>query len=181
MNAIAAVDRRWGIGRDGRLLQSVPEDMEYFRRMTLRKAVIMGRKTLESFPGKRPLKNRLENIVLTTRRDLAIPGVTVVHSAEEACARARAYAPEDVFVIGGGEVYRAMLPFCSRAYITKLDGSWDADTFFPDLDADPDWILTGSGGPRDCPGLKYEFTVYERTAESPARIAGNGGGHDEPA
>lgn len=139
MNLIAAVDRNWAIGRNGKLLVSIPQDMAYFRQMTTGKVVIMGRKTLESFPKKKPLRNRAENIVITRQTDYQAEGATVVHSVEEALNAAARYDTRDVFVIGGGEVYRSLLPYCDTAYITKIDFAYDADTRLPDLDHDPEW------------------------------------------
>ena len=139
MNLIAAVDRNWAIGRNGKLLVSIPQDMAYFRQMTTGKVVIMGRKTLESFPKKKPLRNRAENIVITRQTDYQAEDATVVHSVEEALNAAARYDTRDVFVIGGGEVYRSLLPYCDTAYITKIDFAYDADTRLPDLDHDPEW------------------------------------------
>lgn len=163
MNCIAAVDSRWSIGQDGSLLVSIPTDMKFFKAMTNGKTVIMGRKTLESFPGKQPLKNRT-NIVLSRNMDLEIPGAKVVHSVEEALQAVSGISPEDVFVIGGGSVYRDMLPYCDTAYITKIDYVYAADTSFPDLDADPEWELSEEGEERTYFDLIYSFNVYQRRA-----------------
>lgn len=161
MNCIAAVDSAWSIGRNGKLLASIPADMKFFRNMTMRRVVIMGRKTLESFPKKQPLAGRV-NIVLTSDRDYKVPGAVVVHSVEEAIEAVSGYASEDVFVIGGGKVYRDMLPFCDTAYITKIHYTYDADTSFPDLDSDSGWYLAEQGEEQTCFDLIYEFDVYKR-------------------
>lgn len=161
MNTIAAVDRNWAIGRDGKLLVSIPADMAFFRRMTTGKTVIMGRRTLESFPGGKPLKGR-KNIVLTRDPDYAAEGAVVVHSPEEALAAVSGCGPDDVFVIGGGTVYRAMLPYVDTAYITRIDYAYDADCSFPDLDADPEWELAEEGEEQTYFNLVYEFDVYRR-------------------
>ncbi len=162
MYAIAAVDQNWGIGKNGKLLTSIPADMAYFRKMTLGKALIMGRRTLESFPGKKPLPGRLANIVITSREDYSADGICVVHSPEEAVRYAERFAPDDVFVIGGGMIYKALLPYCTKAFITKIDYSFDADTSFPDLDADPSWELAETGEEQTYFDLVYEFDVYVR-------------------
>ena len=162
MNLIAAVDRNWAIGKNGKLLTSIPADMDYFRRMTTGKALIMGRKTLESFPGKQPLKGRLANIVLTKDWDYRAEGAQIVHSVEEALECAAQFRDEDVFVIGGGEIYAAMLPYCRKAYITRIDYAFDADTAFPNLDADPAWELVRSSEEQTYFDLVYEFDLYVR-------------------
>lgn len=161
MKMIAAADRNWGIGKDGKLLVSIPADMKYFRSMTLGNAVIMGRKTLESFPGGRPLPGRL-NIVLTSREDFQAEGVLAVHSVEEAVKTARAIEDREVFVIGGGQVYEALLPYCDTAYVTRIDYVYEADTRFPDLDRDPEWELYSSGEEQTCFDLVYSFDEYRR-------------------
>lgn len=162
MNLIAAVDRNWAIGRNGKLLVSIPQDMAYFRQMTTGKVVIMGRKTLESFPKKKPLRNRAENIVITRQTDYQAECATVVHSVEEALNAAARYDTRDVFVIGGGEVYRSLLPYCDTAYITKIDFAYDADTRLPDLDHDPEWEKVRATDELTYFDLVYEFDTYRR-------------------
>lgn len=120
MIMIVAADKNWGIGVNGDLLTPLPEDMKFFREKTQNSVVIYGRKTLESFPGAQPLKNRV-NIVITTNPTFECEGVTVVHSVEEAAKEAEKYADKNVFVIGGGTIYRQMLKYCHKAYITKID------------------------------------------------------------
>ena len=132
MNLIVAVDSNWGIGKDNKLLVSIPADMKFFRTTTSGKVVIMGRKTLESFPNGLPLKNRV-NIVITGNKDYKVKDGVVVHSVEEALQEAGKYPSEDVYVIGGDSIYRQMLPYCSKAHVTKIDFAYQADTFFPNL------------------------------------------------
>ena len=132
MNLIAAVDRNWAIGYKNELLVRIPEDQKWFRETTTGKAVIMGRKTLESFPNKSPLKNRL-NVVITSDMNYSVPGAVVVHSIDEAVEAVRDYADDDVYVIGGESIYRQMIPLCSTAHITKVDYAYQADAHFPDL------------------------------------------------
>ncbi|MCR5295283.1 MAG: dihydrofolate reductase [Lachnospiraceae bacterium] len=164
MNCIAAVDRNYGIGRGGRLLVSIPEDMKFFRRMTMGKTVILGRKTLLSFPGSAPLERR-RNIVLTRSAE-AIPGAECVRSVEEALLRVRGEDPENVFVIGGASVYKAFLPYIRKAYLTKIDYSYEADCHFPNLDEDPEWELESESDEMTCFDLCYTFTVYRRKERS---------------
>lgn len=161
MNLIAAVDRNWAIGYKNELLVRIPEDQKWFRETTTGKAVIMGRKTLESFPNKSPLKNRL-NVVITSDMNYSVPGAVVVHSIDEAVEAVRDYADDDVYVIGGESIYRQMLPLCSTAHITKVDYAYQADAHFPDLDKEEGWKITGTSDERTYFDIIYEFVKYER-------------------
>lgn len=161
MNLIAAVDANWAIGYKNELLVRIPEDQKWFRETTTGKAVIMGRKTLESFPGKRPLKNRL-NIVITKDVNYTAEGAVVVHSIEEAIEAAADYADDDIYVIGGESIYRQMLPMCKVAHITKVDYEYQADAYFPNLDKEEGWKITESSDERNYFDLVYEFVKYER-------------------
>lgn len=163
MNVIVNVDKNWAIGKGNKLLVSIPQDMKFFREMTMGKVVVMGRKTLESFPGGQPLKKRV-NIVLTGDRQYQAGDAVVVHSMEELLEELKKYPPEDVFVIGGESIYRSLLPWCTKAYVTKTDHAYDADTWFPDLDRDPEWKMTKSSEEQTYFDLEYYFTIYERTA-----------------
>lgn len=152
MNAIVCADRNWGIGREGALLVRIPEDLRRFKALTTGHAVILGRKTLATFPGGRPLPGR-RNLVLSRDPEFQPEGVEVFRGLD---ALLKAAAPED-FVIGGAEVYRQLLPYCGRVYVTRLDEAYPADAFFPDLDACHGWRLvsTEPGGP----GFRYD--TYE--------------------
>ena len=161
MNLIAAADENWAIGKDGGLLAHLPGDMKFFRETTREKVVVMGRKTLESFPGKKPLKNRI-NIVLTRNPDYAPEGVTICGSVKEALELLTQYNSEDIFIIGGGTVYRAFLPYCRKAYITHIFHTFSADTVFPNLDQEPGWKLTKVLGKGEDNGIRYEFCLYEQ-------------------
>ena len=158
MDAVVAVYEDWGIGRDGTQPVVVPEDRRHFREITGSGTVIVGRRTLGDFPGGRPLKGR-RNIVLT--RQLAeIPGAEIARSPEEAVELAR--GEEQVFVIGGESVYRTMLPWLDRVYVTKIHARPESDAFFPELDGDAQWRVTARSGLRSSGGLEYEFLTYER-------------------
>ncbi len=161
MNLIVAVDKNWAIGKDNKLLVSIPADMKYFREMTTGKVVVMGRKTLESFPGGRPLANRT-NLVLTTDVSYQKEGAETVGSVDALIKTLKAYDEEDIFVIGGESVYRALLPYCQKAYITKIDHSYDADTYFPNLDKDQEWCMTKISDEQTYFDLEYVFAIYER-------------------
>lgn len=160
MNIIVAVDKNWAIGKDNRMMWSIPADMKFFRETTKGNVVIMGRKTLESFPQGQPLKNRV-NIVITRKKDYKVKGAVIVHSVKEAIEEAEKYEGE-LFVIGGESIYRAMLAYCDTAYVTKIDHAFDADTYFPDLDGDQEWEMTKISEEQTCFDLEYYFTVYER-------------------
>ena len=160
MNLIVAVDKNWAIGKDNRMMWSIPADMKFFRETTKGNVVIMGRKTLESFPQGQPLKNRV-NIVITRNRDYKVKGAVIVHSVKEALSEAEKYEGA-VYVIGGESIYREMLPLCDTAFITKIDHAYDADTYFPNLDEDGEWRMTKISDEQTCFDLEYYFTVYER-------------------
>lgn len=161
MQIIAAADTRWGIGKDGKLLVAIPADQKYFQSTTTGHTVIMGRKTLESFPGKKPLKNR-RNIVLTRQTDYTVEGAEVVSSIEEVMDLIRGTDPDEVFCIGGAEIYRLFLPYCDKALITRIDHVYDADTFLPDLDSDPEWELVQKSEEQVFFDLTYHFCVYRK-------------------
>lgn len=158
MDLIVAVYDDWGIGQDGTQPVALQADRKFFREMTRGAAVIAGRRTVEDFPGQQPLPNRT-NIVLS-RKELQMPGFFVCHSPEEALQLTA--GQEKVMVIGGGSVYRQMLPLCDRAYITKVHTTPYSDTFFENLDACEDWTLHQvlSSGVED--GIAYEMCVYIR-------------------
>lgn len=163
MNLIVAVDKNWAIGAGNKLLVSIPQDMKFFRETTKGKVVAMGRKTLESFPGGQPLKNRV-NIVMTTDKAYSTNGIVLVHSLEEMMCELKKYPSEDIYVIGGETIYRQLLPHCDRAYITRIDHAYDADTYFPNLDEDPQWKMTKTSEEQTYFDLEYAFTVYERVS-----------------
>ncbi len=160
MNLIVAVDKNWAIGKDNKMMWSIPGDMKFFRETTRGNIVIMGRKTLESFPQGQPLKNRV-NIVITKNPNYKVKDAVIVHSIEEAMEEAKKYKGE-IYVIGGESIYRAMLPYCDTALVTKIDHAFDADTYFPNLDADEEWQMTKISEEQTCFNLEYYFTVYER-------------------
>ena len=159
MNMIVAVDSNWAIGHKGKLLVSIPEDMQFFRRETTGKVVVMGRKTLESFPNGLPLKNRV-NVVITKDEEYNVKDAIICHSIEEALEVLKQYNDEDIYVIGGESVYRQFLPYCSVAHVTKINYSYDADTYFPNLDEMDEWTIEESSDERTYFDLEYEFVKY---------------------
>ena len=163
MNLIAAVDKNWAIGYQNKLLTSIPEDMKFFRQTTTGKVVVMGRKTLESFPGKKPLKNRT-NIVLTKNPSYQPEGAIVVHNEDELREELKKYDSEDIFVIGGESIYRQLLDECDKAYITKIEYAYTADAYFPNLDEKEEWKITAESEEHTCFDLEYFFLTYEKNA-----------------
>ena len=161
MNIIVAVDKNWGIGKDNRLLVSIPADMKFFRTTTTGKVVVMGRKTLESFPGGQPLKNRT-NIVLTRDVNYKVKDAVIVHSVEELLEELKKYDSEEVYVIGGDSVYSAMLDHCDTAYVTKIDCAYEADTWFPNLDEREDWSPAEASEEQTYFDLEYQFVKYKK-------------------
>lgn len=161
MNMIAAVDKNWAIGKGNKLLVSIPADMKFFRETTTGKVVVMGRKTLESFPGGLPLKNR-RNIVLTRDRDYRAKGAVIVHSKAELLEELKKYDSKDVYVIGGASVYEMLLDDCDVAHITKIDYAYEADAYFPNLDQNGDWEITADSEEQTYFDLEYRFLKYQK-------------------
>lgn len=158
MNAIASVDENWGIGYQGELLARVSADLRRFKALTMGHPVILGRKTLATFPGGRPLPGR-DNLIMSTSMETAPEGARVFRDLGSLLRAARS----DSFVIGGETVYRQLLPYCDTAYLTLFHRAFQADAFFPDLDADPAWTLSGEEGPFETEeGLSYTFRTYRR-------------------
>ena len=165
MNVIVAVDANWAIGLGGDQLCYIPADLKRFQRLTTGHPVLLGRKTLATFPGGRPLKNR-RNLILSADPAFAPEGAEVFRTMEDALAAATA----DTFVIGGESVYRQALAFCDTAYVTKLNKAFPADRWFPNLDQDPAWEIAETEGPFDHEGLGFSFVTYRRRAvERPER------------
>ena len=161
MNLIVAVDNNWAIGNKNKLLVSIPNDMKHFREETTGKVVVLGRKTLETFPQGQPLKNRT-NIILSRNAKPAVKGAVTVHSGEELLEDLKKYDDEDVYVIGGDSVYKQLLPYCNVAHVTKIDHEYEADTYFPNLDRDPEWEITADSDEQTYFDLPYQFLKYER-------------------
>ena len=163
MNAIVAVDKNWAIGRDNDLLFSLPTDMKRFRTLTSGGTVLMGRKTLDSFPNGKPLPKRV-NIVLTRSSEFAREGAVIVPDYDAALAAAADTEPDKVWVIGGGSVYAALLSQCKRVYLTIVDAVAEgADTFFPNLEELPEWEVESVSEPIEENGLTYRFVDYVNT------------------
>ena len=162
MKLIVAVDERWGIGKDGDLLLSIPDDMRFFREKTRTAVLVMGYNTLLSFPNSKPLPKR-RNIVLSAE-PVVIEGAEVVTSLEELFALLREVDSDNIFVIGGGSIYRQLYPYCDTAYITKMGFDGEADTFMANLDEEELWTVAEASEEKDYEGIKYRFLTYRNSA-----------------
>lgn len=159
MELIVAADKNWAIGRNNELLIRIPNDMKNFRRMTEGNVVVMGRKTLESFPGGKPLPNRT-NIVMSRRSGYDGKGAVVVKDLEELKEELKKYEEKTIYVVGGGTMYRMLLPYCDKAWVTKLDYAYEADTRMPNLDEKDEWVLEEPGEEQTYFDLIYYFSLY---------------------
>ena len=161
MNLIAAVDKNWAIGKNNQLLVRIPADQKFFRETTTGKVVVMGRKTLESFPNGLPLKNRT-NIVLTRDKNYKVKDAIVLHSMDELMVELEKYDSDDIYIIGGEKIYAQLVDQCDVAHITKIDYEYDADAYFPNLDEKPEWVITGDSEEQTYFDLEFFFYRYEK-------------------
>ena len=164
MNMIVAVDSNWAIGNKNQLLISIPADHKMFRQETTGKIVVLGRKTLETFPNGLPLPNRT-NIILSTNQDYKVKDAIVVHGIEELLEELKKYDTKDVYIIGGETVYRQMLPYADIIHVTKIDREYEADAFFPNLDELPEWVNTENSDEQVYFDTTYTFEKYEKKGE----------------
>ena len=162
MNLIVAVDKNWGIGSNNGLLYNLKQDMDFFKEKTMGKVVVMGDRTLASFPKGNPLKNRI-NICISDKASFEKEGVIVVHSLQELFETLSFYDTENIFVIGGGFVYKQLLPYCNTAYITKIQSEKPADRFFPNLDEMSDWKLEKTSDPHFEQDVVFYFCEYKNS------------------
>lgn len=160
IRAIVHADKEWGIGKNGDMMFSLPKDMKFFRETTLGHTVVMGGNTLRSFPNQKPLKNRV-NIVLS--RGQVRDDCIIVRSFNELKREMKARKNEEIYVIGGGEIYKELLPYCDEALVTKVDAVGNADTFFPNLDEDKNFVCVAVSEPIDDNGNTIRFTTYKNT------------------
>jgi dihydrofolate reductase len=161
MNMIVAVDANWAIGNKNNLLVRIPADHKMFRNETTGKVVVLGRKTLETFPNAMPLPNR-KNIILSTNPDYTVKDADVVHSIDELLENLKQYKDEEIYIIGGASVYEAMLPYVDTVHVTKIDHEYEADAFFPNLDKDENWKITAESDEQVYFDITYSFVKYER-------------------
>ena len=161
MTIIVAADEKWGIGKNNELLVRIPADLKNFKTLTTGNVVVLGRKTLETFPGKKPLPNRV-NIIMSRDSGYATEGAEVCHSTSELLEMVKAYEGKEIFVIGGGMIYEELLPYCDKAIVTRIDKVFDADTYFPDLDGDEAWEITDTSEEQTLFDLTYHYVTYKR-------------------
>lgn len=167
MQLIVAVDKNWAIGNGKKLLVRIPEDQKFFRETTTGHVVVLGRKTLAEFPNGLPLKNRT-NIILTRDENFTAKDAIIVHSKEELFEELKNYNSDDIFVIGGESVYEMLYEYCDTAHVTKIDFSYQADKFFPNLDEETNWKITGDSDEHTYFDLEYYFYRYEN--DNPKKI-----------
>lgn len=159
MKLIVAVNRNWAIGKGGKLLYSLPEDLKFFKETTLNKIVVMGRKTLQSLPHQQPLKDR-HNIIVS-RNNIVNNDVTVVHSISELLDLDIDF--DNVFVIGGASIYEKLLPYCNTVYLTMVYDDTDGDVYFPNISNMPNWVITSNSELKSDKGYTYRFRTYTNT------------------
>ncbi len=158
MKAIVIVDKNWSIGKDGQLLVHLSQDLKYFKEKTINKTIIYGRKTIETFPGKKPLPNR-RNIVLSRNSEIKFEGAEVFNSIEDVLSNVDS---DNTFVAGGSDIYRQMLKYVDTFYVTKIDYSFEGDSFIENLDENEDFQMVEEGNEILEKGYSYRFCVYKR-------------------
>ncbi len=161
MNMIVAVDANWAIGNKGSLLVRIPADHKMFRNETIGKTVVLGRKTLETFPQKQPLSGRT-NIILTRNPDYKAGDALIAHSLEELLGMLKDIPDEEIYIIGGSSVYDMMLPYCDTVHVTKIDHEYEADAYFPNLDESDEWGIEADSDEQVYFDLTYRFLKYRR-------------------
>lgn len=162
MKAIVAVDQNWGIGYQGDLLQRIPDDMKFFKQMTIHKVVIMGRGTFDSLPGRTPLPDRINIVLSKTLNDEFGSSLIVCQSLAQLLEEIRKYDPDDLCVIGGESIFNLLLPYCSEVYVTKILKTYPADKYFTNIDRAEDWQLVYEGELQSYKDIQFKFTKYTR-------------------
>lgn len=161
MKIVVAVDNNWAIGNKGQLLVSIPSDHKNFRKLTIGKVVVLGRKTLETFPQGQPLAGRT-NIILSRDENYKVNDAIIVHSIDELLAKLKEYNSDDVYIIGGDSIYKQMLDYCDEAVVTKVDHNYEADAYFPNLDKLPEWNIVSESDDETYFDLDYKFVTYKK-------------------
>lgn len=158
---LVAADANWAIGCKNQLLVSIPNDHKTFRQMTEGKVIVLGRKTLATFPQGLPLQNRT-NMILSGNPSFSVKGAQIMHSLEELLAALDGYPGEDIYIVGGESVYRMMLPYCDTVHVTRIDHAYEADAYFPNLDKLPEWEIAEESEEQTYFDIPYTFVRYER-------------------
>ena len=159
MKMIVAVDKNWGIGKAGKLPWHIPKDLIWFSKNTTNKTVVMGRKTFDSLPDRKPLKNRV-NIVLSKDPGFDPPGIIKVNDIKELFEITAGYDKDDVYIIGGSQIFKLLFDHCDTAIVTKINAAFDVDTFFPDLDINPGWKVVSRSDTITDNGYEICFLTY---------------------
>ncbi len=160
MKAIVAISENWGIGKENSLLFHIPEDLKFFKAMTLNKIVVMGRKTLESLPGGKPLKERTTVVLSSSLQNCE--GVIVAKDTEQLNKILSGFNTDDIMICGGEQIYKLMLPHCDTSYVTKIEKDAEADKFFPNLDSLAEWELKETSEEKEHNGVKFTFNTYKK-------------------
>lgn len=159
MRAILHADKNWGIGKNNGLMFKIPADMKFFKETTTGNVVVMGSNTLKSFPGGKPLKDRINIVLYPDGEDR--DDCKIVRSLDELFEEIKKYSPEKVFVIGGQMMYRTLLEYCTEVLVTKVDAEGDADAFFENLDENENFELVKTSQPVETNGYMITFTTYK--------------------
>ncbi len=160
MDLIVAVDKNWAIGNKGKQHVNIPEDQKYFQKITMGNVIVLGRKTLATFPNGLPLKGRT-NIILTHDQNFTAKDAVIAHSKEELIEILKDYSDREVFCVGGGKIYEMLLPYCHYAHVTKIDYAYEADTYFPNLDENKDWKLVADSEEHTYFSIEFYYYKYE--------------------
>ena len=162
MKIIVCVDANWGIGYKNELLVRIPSDQKFFRETTTGKVVVMGRKTLESFPGGKPLKNRVNIVLSSSDKTSKVEDEIYVKTIDDCLEILKQYNEDDIYIIGGASIYKQFLPYCNTAYVTKVDREFSADTYFPNLDKDDEWEIVNESDEQTYFDNTFAFLTYKR-------------------
>lgn len=162
MKIIVCVDANWGIGYKNELLVRIPSDQKFFRETTTGKVVVMGRKTLESFPGGKPLKNRVNIVLSSSDKTSKVEDEIYVKTIDDCLEILKQYNEDDIYIIGGASIYKQFLPYCDTAYVTKVDREFSADTYFPNLDKDDEWEIVSESDEQTYFDNTFAFLTYKR-------------------
>ena len=162
MKIIVCVDANWGIGYKNELLVRIPSDQKFFRETTTGKVVVMGRKTLESFPGGKPLKNRVNIVLSSSDKTSKVEDEIYVKTIDDCLELLKQYNEDDIYIIGGASIYKQFLPYCDTAYVTKVDREFSADTYFPNLDKDDEWEIVSESDEQTYFDNTFAFLTYKR-------------------
>ena len=159
MNIIVAVDDNWGIGKNNSLLFRLPQDLAHFKQITTGNIVVMGSNTLKSLPKARPLPDRINIVLWPDGED--VDGAIVGRSLEELFEKLGKFQTDNIFIIGGAMLYKTMLPYCEKAYVTKVFANGEATLYFENLDINPDWTIDSREDTVEDNGYTIQYYIYK--------------------